>query len=427
MFEHLRLLQINIIKTNQKHLKASKTMQKNAYYKRFSSQNLIKKRAINVMTFHPAQKEWRIPIITFSLLKALTMFLSLIAGYTFFVNFFNKIFNDITIGVNNNTLIIVLSAITLIIIELLTAVFLEKTFKFLYGRKFTAAIFVFFVVIIFYSISFYSSTNGLATWQSNRKDLSVEINKQNSDFNNVLKEEKNEHLAYFNKQILLITNNPLGWSKGKRMYLTRKQLKDISIIEQKKELLQTEFSKNILKAEKDKEKLLLKNSFQKEKTAKYYYKFMSIIMIAQIFATMVLMFLYNLISKEKQANKKPQLLKFSNPIININSSTQIEKNIIGFNKTGFKTSTELARPVVNIGNTENTTNTNLQLISKHKKLVSLIKKTSSDNKKPLSNKEIILIQETADTQYKSRTTIKKVFKAMGIIGFDKIDENGNII
>jgi hypothetical protein len=458
-------------------------MNKKGDFKNIRLQAFLSRRANMVMTLHPVKREWRIAMISLGFIKILTMVFSLFAGFGFFSKHFDNALQDFTFfGVAGQQVIIIFSVITLATIELLTAVFLEKMFKFFYRHRFITATLSFLIVGVFYSLSFISSTNGLAERQAAKKDKTVEIN---TDAEKTVKEQKAEldnKLADYNGQIAIINNNPQGWSGGRRTHLTAKQLKDISLIEEKKEAAQVDFEKKQSETKGQMKLLLGQNDIATAKTAKDYYKFMSVIMVIQIFATMILIFFYHLVRAEEQrdalvsedlkeisetvANHAETLIfntlietsnrinfavqekisankyldaqniilnKSDNPQPKPGNSESEKTTVIGFSnqlkneKIDFLKSSKTTEPSKRFDTSDDSENKIFDFLRKHKKLVSSIKKINPDPKNSISNSEIRQVQAVSkEALWRSNTTIQKVYVAMQTVGFERIDDNGNI-
>ncbi len=73
-------------------------------------------------------------------------------------------------------------------------------------------------------------------------------------------------------------------------------------------------------------------------------------------------------------------------------------------------------------------NRQLLYLKKHKKIIANIKQYTDENKGFVSNKEVQEIQNYSKyVSHKSETVIRKIYLIMQGIGFENIDENGNII
>jgi len=275
-------------------------MNKKPDFKNFRLQSFLSKQANSIMTLHPVRKEWRIAIVSLMILKLLTMFFSLFGGWSFFSAKFTTVFQNLDFaGIKATTIISTLSIITLIAIELLTAVFLQKMFKFYYRGRFITGLASMVVVGLFYSISFISSTNGLASQQANKADKTEEISTETQTAEQSAKTDLDSELLRLNNSIAVIERNPQGWSEGKRSYLTAKQLADISKIQDEIKVEKADYKANLEKIQLLQETALSKNSEKTQATAKDYYKIMTIVMALQFMATGFLVFFWYLIRSQE--------------------------------------------------------------------------------------------------------------------------------
>ncbi len=245
------------------------------------------------MTLHKVKKEWRIAIILSALIKLTTMVWSMFAAFYFVFDLINNSLNSFIQSV-------IFTVLVLLSIEFLTAVFLEKTFKFFYRKRFSIALPSFIVVIILFSLSFISSTEGLSKRQADKKDNTTEITAydkfQKDSIINLFKEVKIE----YQKQMEIIKSNPEGWLDGKRCILLDWQLKAIENYQTKIDDLRKDEKHEIAVIDrKTKEKILINQNLQKS-TAKKYYKVMMVVMIIQLFVTALLIFFLHLIRIEEQ-------------------------------------------------------------------------------------------------------------------------------
>ncbi len=444
-------------------------------FKNFKLGSVLSSWANKTMTLHPIKREWRVAIVTMLTAKLLTMIISMFAGYSFFYAYILPVAKNVFWTV-------IFSVVLLAGLEVLTAVFLEKTFKFFYRHRFLTAVASFIIVSGFYSVSFISSTNGLANRQADKKDLTAEIIK--TEASEIKKAENKTALltADLNLQISDIKKNPQGWSNGKRAYLTAKQLDNIAILNNKKEELQTKHLKAVSLINNKTANKFSENKKVTRKTAKQYYKFMSIVMISQFFITGILIyFLYLIRSQESKDSVVSEDLKEITDTVENNAMTLIFNSIIGTSNkltdhvgsqilagqypdiqnckvpaiSGTKQDKKLSEkpetktektPLIVTGfgtaKTENKTSqenrtknteqlrylnnadkSNLSYLHRHKHLVTAIKKLNPEPEKSISNNEILIVKQTAKkAQYKSRSTIQKVFTVMQTITSEELEK-----
>lgn len=440
-------------------------MNKKIDFKNFRLQSTLSRTANNIMTLHPVKKEWRIAIISLIIIKALTMGFSLFGGWNFFNIIFYNLFNDLQFnGFNVNTIINSFALITLFSIELLTAVFLQKMFKFFFRHRFLPAFASTLVVAFFYTVSFISSTNGLAKRQANKTDKKEIITE---DFaiktNNAISYFQSENKR-INRQINRIENNPQGWSEGKRTYLTINQLANISSLQDELKQAKSTLKKNKKSINKQKSAYLSINNTNTEKSAKDFYQIMAIIMTVQFFCTGILNLLWFLIrtQESKDAIVSEDLKEISNTVAEhaetlimntlVNTSNRIhhsisdriqqneyvdaqtqqleQKNIYTNKKSaqknthviGFNTDNNNNKNSVSSKRIDTPDNTKLQYLKKHTIIVKAILKTVPETQTHISNSEIKHIQSIAtDASHKSNTLIRGVFDIVHATGYEIVN------
>jgi len=276
-------------------------MQKKIDYQNFRLQSRLSKAANEIMTMHPVRKEWRIAIVSLLIIKTLTMFFSLFGGYAFFDNKFTQTLHGLLFaGYDVTPFIKVVTVITLLAIEILTAVFLQKMFKFLFRSRFITGAASAAVVILFYGISFVSSTEGLASRQAEKFDKSGQIAQNTERKTAEFQTKYDALLSDVDKQISLIEQNPAGWTNGKKDgRLTPQQLRKIDNLNGKKDALRDSLDRKILVIEREKQTELSQNQVSTAKTAKDYHTLMSIIMGIQFLATGIIIFFWHLIRTQE--------------------------------------------------------------------------------------------------------------------------------
>ena len=129
-----------------------------------------KNAAAKIQQMETAREFWGL-IAGFVLLRLLTSFVSIFSGFAFFrVNF---------AGVIDNPTARIIAAVGLLaVIEVITAAFLFKMFKFAFAYRWAGAGAMFVGVALFFSISFYTSTNGIALYKSDTTDQAATANER---------------------------------------------------------------------------------------------------------------------------------------------------------------------------------------------------------------------------------------------------------
>jgi len=287
----------------------------------FKSSELLKKLARINFKKHSFIIEWRTFILISIILKISAMTFSVFAGYYYF----NQLFISI---LNSAFLSSVFGVIVLLIVEILTAISLSKFFKFALRLEMKSAMPILFLSIFFFSISFVSSTNGLALRQSQKIDNTEIITAQYNDkiLNvNLLYDDKK---ALVKERINTIKANPQGWTKGKRTILLSYQLKRID-----------DYYNDLQKSEKNRKQelngLKSKNQNDLQLNSKYmnlesekYYKIVSVLMLMIFLINGLLMFFYSKIFNENEAELATvEVIKTFSTDINNKAVNLIENQI----------------------------------------------------------------------------------------------------
>ena len=254
--------------------------------KLFNLNEKINKYGKNEYTSHDFVEEWAVAIVLFVLLRIVAMFAS---GYGSF-NFYDIFIFEHT---QNYWLAKISGIITVTIVEILTSFTLSKFFKFLYKKSPIQAIFAGIVVTMLFTLTFISTTEGLALRQYQKTDKTELItNNSTLQIDNVKADYSNQ-IEEIRKSIELLK---LQTWKGK---LNPSDIATIKQYNQKIFELKTEQNNRIqaLKSELDNNIVENKNIATIE--AKRYYNTGIYIMIGQIITSAVLMFFWNRIFNEK--------------------------------------------------------------------------------------------------------------------------------
>jgi hypothetical protein len=241
-------------------------------------------------------KEWKTAISLFYVLKYVTIFFSGFAGLFEVLNLFLPI-------IVNETISKIFAFALIILIELLTAFFLSKSFKFILRSDYITSIACLLFSFMLFGITFYTSTNGLAKRQSGIVDQTMTISTgSNIEISNIKEQTKNE-ITRLNQLIEIEKNNPQNWTKGKRNVLSASQLKSIQ-----------NYNEAILTAQKTQQKeierlnvamatKLLKNEIIVQNEASKYYNIVAIIMFLNFLVNGGLMFAWSRIYKETELSQ----------------------------------------------------------------------------------------------------------------------------
>jgi len=166
--------------------------------------NFIEKRASTTYRIHEFVKEYGVFISLVLLVKLATSLFSAYAGYFYVKSLFLEILNDYTWS-------IVFAIISLVLIELLTNISLSKFYKTSLRGKIKAAIGFVLLSAVFFGLSFYLSTNGLAQRQTQKTDNSQLIIEKYQLQEKYIKDQANNDKKETKEAIELIKANPAGW------------------------------------------------------------------------------------------------------------------------------------------------------------------------------------------------------------------------
>ena len=254
-------------------------------------------------------REWRTAIIVMIALKTLTMIVAMYAGYEFFYTTLLPIVEKP----------IVASACTVIImaiLEVLTAVFLSKFFKFILRKRFAPVIFSFLASLIFYSISFNAATKGLAMLQSAKVDQTKTIVENYTVQETGLKNDFTDQVKRLEKEIETIKSNPAGWVDGRPTRLTPDQQEQILMYNNAIAEVRQNERDALLKLDASKQSNIKANEVETTFQADRYYKFEAVLMFLQLVANGVLMFFWSRIYYENYEadHKREELAQLNNEV-----------------------------------------------------------------------------------------------------------------
>ncbi len=424
---------------------------------------------------HDIKKEWKIFILFVFLAKILTWSISIFAG----TNYFKLLLLPV---VQEKTLAITVAILILIIIEVLTTIALSKFFKFLYrGINHLSTIIALTIIVVgLFGVSFVSSTNGLSMRQAKKVDNTDLIVERFELKNVIIKDDYHNRFVGIDEQIETIKSNPQGWARGVRSTLISQQLAKIDSLQKRKAEIRQEQKNEIVEIDKQKQSEIRINTVQTTSEADKYYKIITVVMIIQFISSGILMFFWKRIFYEDDkdsviseyakeindtmsantfymvqnymseaansfaleldnASKKNKLALPVNEDIKLPDKEKERVEIAGFSnanknkfKTGFKNTKKTTEPSIRIDSNEdfkgeNLTKKNVDFLRKHKLIVKSIKLINLPEKQSISNNEIKQIKENAKkAKFKSKTLIREVFKVAVTVGFNNIDENGDI-
>ncbi len=423
------------------------------------------------------QKEFMPFIILSYLGYSLAVFLSVFSSFFIVSDFFISVFT-------NPFLNGVVSVISLLLIETLLFFSLKGFFKFLLKGIVQNTIFLGLAALFGFVLIFVLTTNGIALMMSERVSKTSEIVEFHDIEKNTTKLDFEEQRNFLIQLIKNIENNPQGWSNGQRSFLTKEQLKEIgNYNNQLRELKQSELD-YLNKIEKKEKTELKQNRNETTSEANKYFWVFAIIVGVEFLSVFYIVFSAFQIHKESNTDKhiSDKVQDISNAVGNnifaaieeqmyhvqnlfaaglqrqnlnftpfevVDKKQEDEIDKIDFSETkkpvvvgGFfnqqkndfkadlrhekNKTTDSIKTDLKTAETPrrlNPTNENLMFLKKHKKLVQTLKKYTP---KELNNDLIKTIQKETKNDYKSRTTVLKVFVACQSIGFDRIDEKGQV-
>jgi len=247
--------------------------------------NFIAKVSKNAYKIHSFSKEWKVAITIAFIAKLFTVGFSLFAGFFFLYRKFLPV-------LNSNISAIITAVIALALLEGMTNVFLSKFFKFLFRKQIATTAAVLVALFFTYSLSFYSSCEGLAMRQSEKVDNSLLIVESTNFEADQIKKEAAELIDYYKKETEIVKTN--SW-KGR---LNTKQLNMISTYNKNIQEIRQRQRDDLNNLKKEQKMSLENNDIQTTSEANEYYKLIAIIMLVQIFANFFLMLSYSRIYTE---------------------------------------------------------------------------------------------------------------------------------
>lgn len=234
--------------------------------------------------------EWATFIILTLFAKLCAMAFSIFAGFFFFYDVYSNLFN-------NRLLASGLSITNLLLIESLTAILVSKFFKFILHKEYKTAFFNLFLALVVFTMTFVSSTEGLALRQGKKADQTQIIKNQFKAKELALKLEYTKDCDQIQKQIQINLLNPLGWKGAKQDRLVGSQLAKIDqYYKDLKALAET------YKTDKNRLTVELKNQLDindhmVKKTSNKYYNIVVFVMLIVFFINGVLVYFFSRIQK----------------------------------------------------------------------------------------------------------------------------------
>lgn len=405
----------------------------------------VKLFAKNIFDTKEVSKEWMTIIILTCLLYVGTMVVSIFSSHFWLENIISPLFDN-----KSNAIIPVI--IVLALGEILTAIFINKTIKFVLKHEYKIAAITGVFGLCLYIYTFKASSEGLALRQSVQVDNTVRIKHNTEKTISEIKADYGRQISYIDDKIQVIKKNPAGWSEGRRSHLTAEQQKDIekynNLIEKKWDEMHTA----LVRIDESHKNKLQKNQAIVDNTASKYYRIVSIVMLIQVLANFIItFFLYQIYAEKHQKsiieeniknqarflekttgdlaqqliyNRISMIIGVINELTDINALDTKAARQIGFNTNSANDGTNNIGSSIRIeGAQDNLLYT--EYLKKYPAVIASIKKNMAENLEKIPNDPIdnVIVPETG----KSRTLIREIYKAMNIIGFNNFDDNGNII
>jgi hypothetical protein len=248
----------------------------------------INKCAKAQMSLDPANSRKEAGIVLLAIVKLITMIFSAYAANSFFNNIVSRV-------LDHHQLRRIVTIIILVLLEALAAYTLSDFFKNLFRRKIKSFLLSLVFVSFFYSVSFISSTNGLAQQQSAKINLSDTIGAKWQRQLDALNLQEARQLQEINNYIVSIQNNPIAWSNGKRNLLSNEQQRSIKEYAEQKSGLRKTFEIKRTQLKVDYQNKLNKNMKLMESTKEQYYTYMATNMLIQLLVTGFMSYLFYLV------------------------------------------------------------------------------------------------------------------------------------
>lgn len=159
---------------------------------------LITKNSVNKFTLKPTADEFTLFILAFGLLKYTACAVSIASGFAFF---YYKL-NDLIAGfANADITAATLAVIMLVCLELITNTATAKAFKMLFKQHFRAAVGCIVIAVLFFTVSFKISCQGIYLAMSDTHKETQNITAKHTDNINELKKSDAAKIAAYESDI----------------------------------------------------------------------------------------------------------------------------------------------------------------------------------------------------------------------------------
>jgi len=308
----------------------------------------------NFKSWH-ISKEYRVLILILIVGKRVTQIFSIYAAYYFLFTYINNSLNNLVVSV-------VFTLFFLALIEVLTAVFISKFSKFMLKGQFKTMVVFAFLMVVMFSVSFYTSTEGLEMRAVADVLVTDSITLKYKQEQETVIAQYNERIAHYKQQIETVESNPQGWKDGKRCILVKEQLEKIDEYTTKIEQLNNELEQQKEKLNQTKLTEIETNKTESQQTGNKNYWFAVAIMFFSFVVNVGLMIIDSIIYKEKRPadfdNEQTNFListikNFVKTVVTDEVSEEVQHLQKGIIHASTRTQTQSEVPATEKSNTKN--------------------------------------------------------------------------
>lgn len=258
----------------------------------------------SIQRYDVAREFWAL-ILGFIVLRLSTSFVSIFSGYAFF--------NVELCGVlPSETLRKIAAVLLLICIELITAGFLFKLFKFIFAQRWQLAASMLVGVCVFFFISFHTSTAGIALYMSDTSEQKITLENKSAAGVDSVSNFYDNQISILNASLEQI--KPQTWNKRRQKTADGRDT-TVYLLTTQQENTKTEIYNKILSLQNAKSSAIAdyRASIEKQKTniqtaanieADKYYIYVVIIMLLQLSSNGVLCYFYSRIYHENNRDQE---------------------------------------------------------------------------------------------------------------------------
>jgi len=242
----------------------------------------------------PNKEEWKWAIIVLMVARIFTIAVAVYAGYAYMHITLLPVIGD-------GIALAILSATTLLIIELLNMMFLSKTFKFMLHKRWGILAVTASVSVLIYIAGYHIATNGLAMKEATGVDRSPEILNEYKEERKVIEADYREQIAVINGQIAAIDRSPGGYNNYvKDGTLSKEQQATRAKLVMKIDSLKGVQRATLATLSTARTNQLESNSSTMTSTADRYRGIVGYIIGSQVVITFIIIFLFGIITREEK-------------------------------------------------------------------------------------------------------------------------------